>query len=197
MRKNALVNQVFAFNINGNCYFSRKSSPIGNLLMVVGGQSDNSSSTDKGYVISLDDRVSIPSCLEFVCDFRYYFHYASTAILDGLPTICGGQNFNDDGETRVYHNECYKFNFSNAWTPAGSKSYAVGFTGLKSYPIFASHSFLPHLLLKALHTMRVGAWSKREVITIVSLQQFWIKLIHGRTTEKRGISLQGCQKVGT
>ena len=100
--------------------------------MVVGGQSDDLSSTDKGYVISLDDRVPVPSCLEFVCDFRYYFHAASAAIMeDGLPMICGGQNFNNGGESRVYHNECYKFNFSNAWTDAGLKNYAVGFAGYK------------------------------------------------------------------
>ena len=91
--------------------------------------SDDSSSTDKGYVISLDDKVPVPSCLEFVSDFRYYFHAASSAVLeDGLPTICGGQNFND-GITMVYHNECYKYNFSNAWIDSGFKNFAVGFAG--------------------------------------------------------------------
>ena len=88
----------------------------GNLLMVVGGQSDQKSE-DKGYVISLDDSVPVPTCLQSICDFPQYVYAPTSGIVDdGLPTICGGRNQNP----LTYYDSCYKFNYTNAWEPAGT-----------------------------------------------------------------------------
>ena len=92
--------------------------------MVVGGASDDKGSEDKGYVISLDDRVPVPSCLQSICDFPHYISAASSGIFaDGSPTICGGQvNYN-------FYDSCYKYNYTNAWEPAGTMTYPSAFAG--------------------------------------------------------------------
>ena len=87
----------------------------GNLLMVVGGSSDGKVE-DKGYVISLNDSIAVPSCLQSICDFPYYFYGATSGIFKDLPTICGGRKDNPS----IYSDNCYKFNYTNAWEPAGA-----------------------------------------------------------------------------
>ena len=94
--------------------------------MVVGGASDEKLE-DKGYVISLDDNVPVPTCLQSVCDYPNYF-YAATAgtFEDGLPTVCGGRNHNTQ---YTLYDSCYKFNYTNAWEPAGTLSYKASHDG--------------------------------------------------------------------
>lgn len=96
--------------------------------MIVGGRFDSFddegklesiTSFDKGYTLSLDPTLEIPSCVENICDFPYYLSAPGTAIFeDGLPTVCGGVNFKTNPYT--YHTECYKFSFANAWSLSGS-----------------------------------------------------------------------------
>ena len=97
--------------------------------MVVGGETDGVKATDKGYVVSLDDNVPIPSCIDSLCDFRHYFYAATSGILeDGLPLVCGGRNLPTPGPSEWY-THCYKFNFTNAWEPAGTMSYKASQSG--------------------------------------------------------------------
>ena len=97
--------------------------------MVVGGEKDGVIATDKGYIISLDDNVPIPSCIESLCDFPHYFYSATSGIFeDGLPTVCGGRNLDRPGPLE-YYGECYKFNYTNAWEQAGSMSYELSHAG--------------------------------------------------------------------
>ena len=101
----------------------------GNLLMVVGGQSDEKTE-DKGYVISLDDTIPVPSCLQSICDFPHYFHAATSGIFaDGLPTVCGGRK----NSPMTYYDSCYKFNYTNAWEPAGSMTSSLSHAGEFKY----------------------------------------------------------------
>ena len=99
---------------------------VGNILMVVGGHSDERV-TDKTYAMSLDPSVSVPSCLRStICDYPHYFRAATSAIFqDGLPTICGGVNDN----TSPNFTDCYKFNYTDGWTYSGSKNYNSSFAG--------------------------------------------------------------------
>ena len=92
--------------------------------MIVGGQSDNPDKTeDKAYALSLDRSVGVPSCLDTICDFPHYVREATAGIFgDGLPTVCGG--FDGNNSPATFFNECYKYNFTNAWDFAGSKNYA-------------------------------------------------------------------------
>ena len=93
--------------------------------MVVGGRSDQKGE-DKGYVISLDDSVPVPTCLQSICDFPHYFYGATSGIFDdGLPTICGGRN----PSPSTYYDSCYKFNFTNAWEPAGTMKTPSAYAG--------------------------------------------------------------------
>ena len=94
--------------------------------MIVGGQSSEKSE-DKTYALSLDPQVEVPSCLRNMCDFPRYFEGASAGIFeDGLPTVCGGRT---RGSPQVYHKDCFKFNFTNAWEYSGSKSFFTSHTG--------------------------------------------------------------------
>ena len=94
--------------------------------MVVGGQKEDEYASNKGFVISLDDKVPIPSCLQSICDYPHYINAATSGIFaDGLPTICGGRT----NKPNVYHDSCYKFNYTNAWQPAGSMSYNLSHAG--------------------------------------------------------------------
>ena len=99
--------------------------------MIVGGGSSNPrKSEDKAYALSLNpSSVAIPSCLEAICDFPHYVETPSMGIFDdGLPTVCGGRNVNDDPDT--YHRECYKFNVTNnGWEYSGSKNIQGVHTG--------------------------------------------------------------------
>ena len=101
--------------------------------MVVGGGAGNPNprkSEDKAYALSLNPpSVAIPSCLETICDFPHYVETPSMGIFDdGLPTVCGGRNVNDDPDT--YHRECYKFNVTNnGWEYSGSKNIQGVHTG--------------------------------------------------------------------
>ena len=92
--------------------------------MIVGGQSSHPEKThDKAYALSLDRSVDVPSCLETICDFPHYVREASAGIFkDGLPTVCGGLDGNNNPAT--FFIKCYKYNFTNAWDLAGSKNYA-------------------------------------------------------------------------
>ena len=93
--------------------------------MVVGGHSDQKTE-DKGYVISLDDSVPVPTCLQSICDFPHYFYAATSGIFDdGLPTICGGRK----DSPYTYYDSCYKFNYTNAWEPAGTMKYPAAYAG--------------------------------------------------------------------
>ena len=96
--------------------------------MVVGGASDEKV-TDKAYAISLKSSVAVPSCLESICDFPNYIYSAVSAIFeDGLPTVCGGRK---DTSPLTYYKECYKFNYTDAWDPAGTKNYFSAHSGRK------------------------------------------------------------------
>ena len=92
--------------------------------MIVGGQSDNPSKTeDKAYALSLDSSINVPACLENICDFPHYVRHATTGIFeDGLPTVCGG--YEGHYTSPAFFNECYKYNFTNAWDYASTKNYA-------------------------------------------------------------------------
>ena len=79
-------------------------------------------SQDKGYGLSLNPRVNVPACLESICDFPHYVSAMSTGIFqDGLPTVCGGSNLDTSPYTPFV--DCYKFNFTDAWTYSGSLEY--------------------------------------------------------------------------
>ena len=102
--------------------------------MIVGGAARPSGgpyrSEDKAYALSLNPSlVAIPSCLETICDFPHYVETPSMGIFeDGLPTVCGGRNINND--PHVYHRECYKFNVTNnGWEYSGSKNIQGVHTG--------------------------------------------------------------------
>ena len=111
---------------------------VGNILMIVGGrmtEGTGEKNSDKVYAKSLDPSVSVPSCLKSTlesptCDFPRYFRAATSAIFkDGLPTVCGGWNEN------VYYKECYKFNYTDGWTYAGSKNFLSAFPGEDLLPL--------------------------------------------------------------
>ena len=98
----------------------------GNLLMVVGGHSDEKIE-DKGYVLSLDDSIPVPACLKSICDFpRYFYAATSGAFADGIPTVCGGCT---SGSAYECSDDCYKFNYTNTWEPAGTLTYPAGWAG--------------------------------------------------------------------
>ena len=92
--------------------------------MLVGGHS-NEKPEDKGYIISLNNSVSVPKCLQSICDFPHYVYGATSGIFeDGLPTVCGGR-----GTPYEYYDSCYKFNYTNAWEPAGTMKYPAAYAG--------------------------------------------------------------------
>ena len=91
----------------------------GNILMVVGGHSaTDGGTTDKVYSLSLDPSRDVPPCLRHICDFPHVVDNPTTAIFqDGLPAVCGGwKNLNR------FYKQCYKFNFTDAWIPAGLRN---------------------------------------------------------------------------
>ena len=99
--------------------------------MIVGGQADDKVE-DKAYAMSLSPTVDVPSCLESICDFPHYVQPTSAAIFDdGLPTVCGGRN--SDTSPHTFYNECYKFNFTNAWEYSGSKHFRNIHSGGKHF----------------------------------------------------------------
>ena len=102
--------------------------------MVVGGDSDDKIE-DKGNVISLHDSVPVPRCLQSICDFPDYVHAAISGVMkDGLPIVCGGRK----RSPYAYYNTCYRFNYTNAWEPMGSTSFALSHAGE-----FATFLFIP------------------------------------------------------
>ena len=108
----------------------------GNILMVVGGSGagEANGGSDKAYAISLKSSVAVPSCLESICDFPNYIYAGISAIFDdGLPTVCGGRK-HKSGTT--YFQECYKFNYTDAWDPVGSKNYFSAISGTKLRHIY-------------------------------------------------------------
>ena len=138
----------------------------GNLLMVVGGQSDEKTE-DKGYVISLDDTIPVPSCLQSICDFPHYFLAATSGIFgDGLPTVCGGRKVSP----YTYYDSCYKFNYTNAWVPAGSMSSSLSYAGEFQYfinrvLIFSSISFtfIAHSYQEGWGLIQTGGYNHLEI----------------------------------
>ena len=95
--------------------------------MIVGGKINEGDktnliwkSTDKAYALSLNRKVDVPRCLQSICDFDHYVTYPITAIFDdGLPTVCGGRRWNQPSPTTNFV-ECFKYNFTNAWSDSGS-----------------------------------------------------------------------------
>ena len=106
----------------------------GNILMIVGGKinegedSANAAwkSSDKAYALSLNRKIDVPRCLESICDFDHYVTYPTTAIFqDGLPTVCGGTSYSTSPATNFV--ECFKYNFTNAWSYSGSLEQTHGY----------------------------------------------------------------------
>ena len=98
--------------------------------MIVGGQSSEKYE-DKAYAFSLSPSVDVPSCLESICDFPNYVRPSSAAVFDdGLPTVCGGV------DTNSMYNQCFKFNFTNAWEYSGSKHVKRHGVGGKHFKTF-------------------------------------------------------------
>ena len=102
--------------------------------MIVGGKTNEGDSangvwksTDKAYALSLNRKVNVPRCLQSICDYDHYVTYPTTAIFeDGLPTVCGGTKYNSPNSP-TYLRECFKYNFTNAWSKSGTMEHHHGY----------------------------------------------------------------------
>ena len=107
--------------------------------MIVGGHSSEGGSSDKAYALNLDPTKDVPTCLRHICDFPHVVDLPTTAIFqDGLPAVCGGWKNNDK-----FYKSCYKFNYTNAWVPAGSRN---DFAVWKGWIFFSYHNPLSSLI---------------------------------------------------
>ena len=117
------------------------------------------------------------SCLRNICDFPRYFEGASSALFDGLPTICGGRT----RTPQAYYNDCCKFSFGDSWNCTGELGYTKNFN--KSHASKSSvskHNLLPSvhvnnfLQLLAQCTMLSGGWLRLEAIITKYPGLIWI-----------------------